>query len=108
MNELNIRNKSCRLGLIGARKNMGYSQARLAKLANMSRSQLAAMEIGLRNANDDTWKILKKLLRVKSVEEIWEIYTYKDGWFIGDDGSKIKDMLYDNRQNNKDKVVDYE
>lgn len=95
MAEKNIREKQCaRLGLIGARKQAGYSQNSLAKEAMMSRSQLAALEIGLRNANDDTWKRLKKILKVKSVEELWEKYTYKDGWFIGDDGSKIKDDTY--------------
>lgn len=95
MAEIDIRlKKCCRLGLIGARKQAGYSQSKLAKEASMSRSQLAAMELGTRGANDDTWKILKKILRVKSVEEIWEKYKYKDGWFIGDDGTKIKDDSY--------------
>ena len=95
MAELNIRDKhDCRLGLIGARKQAGYSQNKLAKEAMMSRSQLAAMELGTRGANDATWKLLKKILKVKSVEELWEKYTYKDGWFIGDDGSKIKDDTY--------------
>ena len=103
MAEKNIREKqSARLGLIGARKQAGYSQTKLAKEAMMSRSQLAALEIGLRNANDDTWKRLKKILKVKSVEELWEKYTYVDGWFIGDDGNKIKDNAYFDKEDYTD------
>lgn len=95
MAEKNIRDKQCaRLGLIGARKQAGYSQSELAKEAMMSRGQLAALEVGMRNASDDTWKRLKKILRVKSVEELWEKYTFVDGWFIGDDGNKIKDNSF--------------
>lgn len=92
MAELDIRSKkNIRLGLIGARKNAGLTQLELSNKAFMSRSQLAALELGTRNANDNTWKELKKVLKVKSVEELWERYTYSEGWFIGDDGNKIRD-----------------
>lgn len=92
MAELDIRDKKgIRLGLIGARKQAGLTQKQLSDKVLISRSQLAAVELGIRNANDDTWKKLKKELMVKSVEEIWEKYDYIDGFFVGDDGSKIRD-----------------
>lgn len=92
MAEMDIRDKpGIRLGLVGARKLAGMTQQQLADKAYMSRSQLAAIELGVRGASPKTWKILKVLLKVKSVEELWEQYTYKDGWFIGDEGNKIKD-----------------
>ena len=95
MNEINIRDKEgCRLGLIGARKNMGLTQQKLAERANISRSLLAQLELGLCNASDDIWKALKRETFVRSVEEIWEKYTYVDGYFIGDDGSRIRDKAY--------------
>ena len=97
MAELDIRVKpNIRLGLIGARKQAGFTQEQLAKKAFMSRSQLAALEIGTRNANEETWKQLKVALRVRSVEELWEKFNYNkdNGYFVGDDGTKIKDPSF--------------
>jgi len=95
MAELDIRDKEgIRLGLIGARKNARLTQSELAKRVYISRSHLASLELGTRNASDDVWKRLKKELRVKSVEELWERFTYKEGYFHGDDGNKIKDPKY--------------
>jgi len=98
MAELDIRVKpNLRIGLVGARKQAGMTQQQLAEKVFMSRSQLAALEIGIRNACEDTWKSLKKELKVKSVEELWERFTYdkETGYFIGDDGSKIKDPTFE-------------
>lgn len=97
MAELDIRVKpNIRLGLVGARKQAGFTQEQLAEKAFMSRSQLAALEIGIRNANEETWKQLKVALKVKSVEELWEKFNYdkNTGYFVGDDGTKIKDPSY--------------
>lgn len=97
--EYDIRDKAnIRLGLIAARKNASMTQQQLADKAFMSRSQLAAVELGTRNPCDDTWKRIKVVLKVKSVEELWEKYTYKEGMFIGDDGGKIKDPRYEKQQ----------
>lgn len=97
MAELDIRLKpNIRIGLVGARKQAGMTQQQLAEKAFMSRSQLAALELGIRNACEDTWKTLKKELKVKSVEELWEKFNYdkEKGLFIGDDGTKIKDPSF--------------
>lgn len=95
MAEYDIRNKpGVRLGLVAARKQLGLTQQELADMVYMSRSQYAAIELGIRGASTKTWKLLKEALKVRNVEELWERYTYNDGWFIGDEGRKIKDAYY--------------
>ncbi len=97
MAEIDIRSApNIRLGLIGARKARNLTQQELADICQMSRSHLGAMEMGSRNASDDTWKLLKKHLKVRYVEELWERYTYDEntGVFMGDDGNRIRDPRY--------------
>lgn len=92
MAEYDIRNKpGVRLGLVAARKQLGLTQQELANRALMSRSQLAAIELGTRDANTETWKRLKMVLKMGKVEELWERYNYVDGQFVGEYGTKIKD-----------------
>jgi hypothetical protein len=58
----------------------------------MARSIIAELERGKRDTTSATWKILKGLLLVDRVEDLWETYTYKDGRFIGSEGTIIKDV----------------
>ena len=54
--ELDIREKKgIRSDLIGARKRARLTQSELAKRVSISRSHLANLELGLRNASDDVW-----------------------------------------------------
>ena len=54
--ELDIREKKgIRSGFIGARKKARLTQGELAKRVSISRSHLANLELGLRNASDDVW-----------------------------------------------------
>ena len=97
MAELDIRVKpDVRIGLIGARKNMGLNQQQLADLVYMSRSHLAALELGTNNGGEDTWKELCKILKIKNPNDIWQKYNYnKDtGKFKGDCGGEIDDPLF--------------
>ena len=91
MPEYDIRCKpGVRLGLLGARKLARLTQQELANRVFISRSQYVAIELGTRDTSTETWKRLKEVLRVGKVEELWERYEYKDGWFIGEYGTKIK------------------
>ena len=92
MNERDIRNKpNCRIGLIGARKNKGLTQKQLADKIHVSRSLINLLELGECGASQEIWLMLKKELMSRSVEELWRRYNYKDGYFIDDEGNKIKD-----------------
>lgn len=106
MYEKDIRDKGgCRIGLIGARKYRKLTQQELADKAHVSRSLIAKLETGDSNASDDIWKMLKKILDVKSVEEIWEKYVYRAGYFIGDDGTEIRDDSYFDKLEDKEQKV---
>lgn len=78
-----------RLGLIGARHNLSLSTTELSKITGINQGHISKIELGDVNLSEDGWKILKKALHVRYVEEIWERYTYKQGVWYGDDGSVI-------------------
>lgn len=89
-----------RLGLIGARKNLGLTQQELADKVPLARSVITELERGKRDTSSSTWLKLKEILMVGSVEEIWETFNYIKGSFVGSEGRVIED-----KQNPKRKKI---
>jgi predicted transcriptional regulator len=82
-----------RLGLLGARKNLGLTQDQVADKAFIARSIIAELELGKRDTSSGTWIRLKEALLVGSVEELWEQYNYnkQKRQFEGSEGTVLRE-----------------